>query len=634
MPDLTRLSVHRRDVALEDAWRDWDGFVLLEAEEVAAAPKVHLVEPYSASPWSFADAHCVIGRVQAIGCYFLRDVTYAGMLYPFLNGRLLDDGSHLSRVCADWLDKFPQHRPGGTDNNPLRTLSGPVIAVVGPGHQTYGHWVIDFLPRLAVARSLLKERFNEFRFLLLTDTPEWGKDLLEQLFGIGRDRLILFEFAKDEFVCEQLCYPTFAHSYPFFLHSFIERFYRSISHGPFGDRRLCIQRRSTQSGRHFLRQAEFEQRALREGFELVDPGNLPMAGQAELFRSAAVIIGEYGSALHNCVFSSGSTLLGVLNAPGVEQTRLCAVFGQPIVYAVGQADGENWSVTDVQMDRFFAMLRLTDTAPNARSATLSERVRSCSWQLSDHAGMVQSQTVQFREDGRVTGHPDAPDAKWLIDGGRLVLTNAFGTATLSCDERLDFGDEILLCARSKTRGLVLQLASDVSTRRSTPSLADPTLEPLAQAYKGISNPDGVALRIGRFCSIDPSLAIVASDYDPHYVAGYRFAGTAPSPGDAFNRTVTIGNDVRIERGAIIRAGSEIGDGVIVAAGSVVQGLLPPYALVEGNPARVVGYRFSPDQVARLFAVQWWNWPAERIERFRPLMMSRDIDGFLAAAEQT
>jgi carbonic anhydrase/acetyltransferase-like protein (isoleucine patch superfamily) len=54
--------------------------------------------------------------------------------------------------------------------------------------------------------------------------------------------------------------------------------------------------------------------------------------------------------------------------------------------------------------------------------------------------------------------------------------------------------------------------------------------------------------------------------------------------------ITIGRDVWIGANCIVTAGVTIGDGAVVAGGSVVTSDVAPYALVAGNPARTVGWR--------------------------------------------
>lgn len=78
--------------------------------------------------------------------------------------------------------------------------------------------------------------------------------------------------------------------------------------------------------------------------------------------------------------------------------------------------------------------------------------------------------------------------------------------------------------------------------------------------------------------------------------------------------VTIGNDVWIGINCIVMGGVEIGDGAIIAAGSVVTRDVPPYAIVGGVPAKVIKYRFPQEMIDRLERIAWWNLPDEEITR--------------------
>lgn len=74
----------------------------------------------------------------------------------------------------------------------------------------------------------------------------------------------------------------------------------------------------------------------------------------------------------------------------------------------------------------------------------------------------------------------------------------------------------------------------------------------------------------------------------------------------------IGNDVWIGAKSIVMDGVSIGDGAIVAAGSVVTKDVPPFAVVGGVPAKVIKYRFPQEVIDRLEEIQWWNLPDEKI----------------------
>lgn len=65
------------------------------------------------------------------------------------------------------------------------------------------------------------------------------------------------------------------------------------------------------------------------------------------------------------------------------------------------------------------------------------------------------------------------------------------------------------------------------------------------------------------------------------------------------------------------------------ARAIVTKDVPPYAIVAGMPARIVRYRFSPDVIAALLALQWWDY---RLADFGDLD-TRDVTGFIRRLEQ-
>lgn len=91
--------------------------------------------------------------------------------------------------------------------------------------------------------------------------------------------------------------------------------------------------------------------------------------------------------------------------------------------------------------------------------------------------------------------------------------------------------------------------------------------------------------------------------------------SAPSKGDT-----VVGNDVWFGYQSLVMPGVTIGHGAVVAAGSVVTGDVPPYAVVAGNPARVVRMRYDEADVERLLRAAWWDWPVELVtEHARTIM---------------
>ena len=91
---------------------------------------------------------------------------------------------------------------------------------------------------------------------------------------------------------------------------------------------------------------------------------------------------------------------------------------------------------------------------------------------------------------------------------------------------------------------------------------------------------------------------------------------APSRGDT-----VVGNDVWLGYRALVLPGVTIGHGAIVAAASVVASDVPPYAIVGGNPARVIRRRYEDEDVERLLRAAWWDWPVELVTQHARTIMA-------------
>jgi virginiamycin A acetyltransferase len=83
----------------------------------------------------------------------------------------------------------------------------------------------------------------------------------------------------------------------------------------------------------------------------------------------------------------------------------------------------------------------------------------------------------------------------------------------------------------------------------------------------------------------------------------------------------IGHDVWIGYHVLVMPGVRVGDGAIIASGSVVVNEVPDYGIVGGNPARLIRKRFTDEEIARLLALAWWDWSVEHISaHVRALMV--------------
>lgn len=149
-------------------------------------------------------------------------------------------------------------------------------------------------------------------------------------------------------------------------------------------------------------------------------------------------------------------------------------------------------------------------------------------------------------------------------------------------------------------------------------------------YSIVNGPSGFfswngPITVGKFCSIARNVTMqdhnhnhkaVTSYFVKHHIFKERFGSDIVKKGP-----IVIGNDVWIGTGVVVLSGVTIGDGAVVGAGSVVNKDVPPYALVGGNPAKVIKYRFSEKRIKYLLELKWWDWPLEKIQENKELFYS-------------
>ena len=136
--------------------------------------------------------------------------------------------------------------------------------------------------------------------------------------------------------------------------------------------------------------------------------------------------------------------------------------------------------------------------------------------------------------------------------------------------------------------------------------------------------------VGNYCSIGAYVKTVAGNHPVEYASTSPvFFSTLKQCGKSYVKKktydemlsrngkngVTIGNDVWIGYGVLIKDGITIGDGAIIGMGSVVTKDVEPYAIVGGNPARVIKHRFSQDIIDKMLEVKWWYMDEAQIKKY-------------------
>lgn len=133
-------------------------------------------------------------------------------------------------------------------------------------------------------------------------------------------------------------------------------------------------------------------------------------------------------------------------------------------------------------------------------------------------------------------------------------------------------------------------------------------------------------QVGRFSSIGDDVKVITGTHPftyPYVSTSPCFVSKSKQNNLSFNndsifqeflvtdnnssyKGVTIGNDCWICNNAVILGNVTINDGAVVLTGAVITKDVPAYSLVGGNPAKVIKYRYSEEDIQTIIGSQWWN----------------------------
>ncbi len=146
---------------------------------------------------------------------------------------------------------------------------------------------------------------------------------------------------------------------------------------------------------------------------------------------------------------------------------------------------------------------------------------------------------------------------------------------------------------------------------------------------------GDKLIIGKFCAIARGVKFIMNGANhkisgistyPFQIFGNGWEKVMPEMSDLpYKGDTVIENDVWLGYDSLVMPGVRIGNGAVIAARSVVVKDVPAYAVVGGNPATLIRYRFPPESINVLEQIAWWDWPIERITKHLDLITSGDVD---------
>jgi capsular polysaccharide biosynthesis protein len=316
---------------------------LLPAARSAPVPPAFLLG--AANALVMAEIFSQLATPQ-IGCYVLEDAAVAP------TGIALKDQT---AFCSAAFVHPPHHVVAVVDrlnatSLPVRHVPGPLAVIYGPGHETHGHWLTDFMPRLSVLHDCGYD-LAALRFLVPPDLRPQAAALLH-LCGIAATQLERYDYWHETVRTDLLLMPTtprlgnrlspyLAPATDFWVSRVKTRL---PDPAPGARKNLFVSRADAPQARHLTNRAAIEDLARNQGLHIVAPEQLGFAEQHALFASADTITGEYGSALHNSIFSRPGTVVCALRGnsrhPGFIQSGIASALGQKAGYVFGDTSGQ------------------------------------------------------------------------------------------------------------------------------------------------------------------------------------------------------------------------------------------------------------------------------------------------------
>jgi hypothetical protein len=312
----------------------------------------------------FSESYC--GQV---GVYCLTNINFFGQALLFRDNVVFQ--CHEIQLHHGNLPLYINEYRAAAGQIRIRPESGKCVLLLGRGYQTYGHWLVDYLPKLFTLQMAGFDLAN-LKYLIPADTPKFGFDLLD-LFGITEENRVIYDSRVEVVRPQQLVIPTmlrtnsrtsrlFGQATKFMASQIWARHPRPAVRGDMT--RVFISRaRANKPFRQLINRDRIEQIAAEAGFSIVHPEQLPLLEQFAIFDNASHIMGEYGSALHGSIFSRAGTMLCALRGSGSPiagflQSAIGDALHQPTGYVIGETvAGDRMETFNISEDALQTCLR-------------------------------------------------------------------------------------------------------------------------------------------------------------------------------------------------------------------------------------------------------------------------------------
>lgn len=269
--------------------------------------------------------------------HILRDALVGGGgSQPMLHGAYVHAASAYPGYVKAYFKADITPHTWAFDPERLRTIRVKRAYALLHFNLMWGHWLTEVFPKLFAARAL-RQLGVRAPILIPSNAPVYVAPIIRDV--LPGQPLIVYDPATHQVAVEQLILPPMLQSF-YVFHPFFGAALDLYARGARPRsrvRRLFVSRagmRTDYAYRELANEAEIEAVAAAQGFGVVRPETLPWRKQVALFAGAQVIVGEFGSGLHNTLFSPRGAKVVAINWIGDTQSRIANFREQDIGYVL------------------------------------------------------------------------------------------------------------------------------------------------------------------------------------------------------------------------------------------------------------------------------------------------------------
>ncbi len=299
-------------------------------------------------------------KISDIGFYVIRDAQISGRGFIHVDGQVLLEPDVMPQYVRDMVVSNRRDDFMPDSSRKKTVVKDLAILVTAEAHLIYGHWLLDYIPRLWLLRRYFRAEFSELVLLLPHDAPQYAKTIL-QLYLPGIN-IKYWDWFTEDLSIDKLILPSMLHNSHVFhprmnefvndaVNAAVER--TNDARSNFKNKLFVSRGRFsvTTSYRRTLRnQGIFQEYLISRGFQTIYPEELSWEEQIYAFSKAEVLVGEAGSGLHNAIFSPSGTRVLSLRPVNHVQSGIAALRGHRMYYLMPSVEEANDQGTEYEYD--------------------------------------------------------------------------------------------------------------------------------------------------------------------------------------------------------------------------------------------------------------------------------------------